>query len=153
MLKTAQTAPDFTLPADTGGDITLSSLRPSPVVLFFYPRDNTPGCTIEAQSFSQLLPEFRALGAHVFGISKDTIAKHENFRKKKDLTVPLLSDAEGHVCEDYGVWAEKKLYGKTFMGIVRTTFLIDGKGRIARVWPKVKVKDHAQAVLQAVRDL
>ena len=153
MLKTADSAPDFTLPCDCGDSFTLSSLRPAPVVLFFYPRDNTPGCTLEARAFSELLPEFKTLGAQVFGISKDSLKKHSNFRNKQDLTVPLLSDADNHVCEDYGVWGEKKLYGKVFLGITRTTVLINNEGKIARIWSKVKVKEHAKEVLEAVRAL
>ena len=146
-------APDFTLPADDGREITLSALRPAPVVLYFYPKDNTPGCTTEAVEFSALLAQFRALGAEVFGISKDTIESHRKFREKHGLSVPLLSDSEGHVCEDYGVWGEKKMYGRTFEGITRSTFLIDGAGKIARAWRKVRPKGHAAEVLEAVRAL
>ena len=153
MLNIGQPAPDFTLPADTGAEIHLSDLRPAPVVLFFYPKDDTPGCTLEARAFTTLLPEFTALGAQVFGISKDSIAKHCKFRDKYELAIPLLSDAEGDVCENYGVWGAKKMYGKEFMGITRTTVLIDGTGEFAQIWPKVKVEDHAQEVLSAVRDL
>ncbi|MDR9394279.1 peroxiredoxin [Roseovarius sp. SYSU LYC5161] len=148
-----ETAPDFTLPRDGGTEVTLSALRPAPVVLFFYPRDDTSGCTKEAVAFTGLADEFRAAGATVLGISKDTVAKHEKFRDKHTLGVPLLSDAEGDVCETYGVWKEKKMYGKTFMGIERSTFLIGGDGRIARVWPKVKVPGHAEEVLEAVKAL
>ncbi len=146
-------APDFTLPADDGREITLSALRPAPVVLYFYPKDNTPGCTTEAVEFSALLAQFRALGAEVFGISKDTIESHRKFREKHGLSVPLLSDAEGHTCEDYGVWGEKKMYGRTFEGITRSTFLIDGEGKLARAWRKVRPKGHAAEVLEAVRAL
>jgi len=153
MLKIADSAPDFTLPSVEGGDITLSSLRPSPVVLFFYPRDNTPGCTLEARAFSALLEDFKTLGAQIFGISKDSLKKHSNFRTKQGLTVPLLSDAQGKVCQDYGVWGEKKLYGKVFLGIIRTTVLIDSSGKVASIWPKVKVEGHAEDVLNAVRAL
>lgn len=149
MLKTAQTAPDFTLPCDTGSEISLSGLRPAPVVLFFYPRDDTPGCTLEAGDFTQLFPKFKTLGVQVFGISKDSIEKHCKFRDKHGLAVPLLSDAEGDTCESYGVWGEKTMYGKTFMGITRTTVLIDAHGKIAQIWPKVKVEGHAQEVLLA----
>ncbi len=128
-------------------------LRPAPVVLFFYPRDNTSGCTKESIAFSELLPEFEALGANVFGISKDSLSSHDKFVAKQNLTVPLLSDENGTACEDFGVWAEKKMYGKTFMGIVRSTFLIDGEGNIARAWPKVKVDGHAAEVLEALKAL
>ncbi|WP_095589851.1 thioredoxin-dependent thiol peroxidase [Actibacterium ureilyticum] len=147
------TAPDFTLPRDGGDTVTLSALRPAPVVLYFYPKDDTPGCTKEAIAFTEQLAEFEAAGARVFGISKDPVAKHEKFRAKHDLAVPLLSDAEGDVCEQFGVWGEKNMYGKKYMGIERATFLIGGDGRIAQVWRKVKVPGHADAVLEAVRGL
>lgn len=153
MSETLTTAPDFTLPSTTGEDVTLSALRPAPVVLFFYPRDNTSGCTKESIAFSELLPEFEALGAKVFGISKDSMSSHDKFIAKQNLAVPLLSDENGTACEDFGVWAEKKMYGKTFMGIVRSTFLIDGDGNIARAWPKVKVDGHAAEVLEALKAL
>jgi len=153
MLDIADLAPDFTLPRDGGGEVTLSALRPAPVVLFFYPRDDTSGCTKEAIAFTGLLPGFQSSGAHVLGISRDSVAKHDRFRDKHALGVPLLSDAEGDVCERYGVWVEKKMYGKSFMGIERTTYLIGGDGRIVRVWPKVKVPGHAEDVLGAVRAL
>ncbi|MBK1634554.1 peroxiredoxin [Rhodovulum adriaticum] len=153
MIDTGQTAPDFTLPQDAGEDVTLSALRPAPVVLYFYPKDDTPGCTKEAIAFSGLLQEFTAAGAQVFGISRDSVAKHGKFRCKHDLSVPLLSDEDGTVCENYGTWVEKKMYGKTFMGIERTTVLVDGAGQIARVWRKVKVPGHAEEVLEAVRAL
>ncbi|PVA11826.1 peroxiredoxin [Pelagivirga sediminicola] len=153
MPEISDNAPDFTLPAAGGGEIRLSDLRGAPVVLFFYPRDDTSGCTREALDFTALQPEFAKAGVKIMGISKDTIAKHDKFRTKHDLTVPLLSDADGTVCEDYGVWAEKKMYGKTFMGIERSTFLIGADGRIAQVWRKVKVPGHAQDVLDAARAL
>ncbi len=153
MPESGETAPDFTLPRDGGAEVTLSTLRPAPVVLYFYPRDDTSGCTKEALAFTDLAEDFAAAGAHVFGISKDTVAKHEKFRDKHGLGVPLLSDAEGDVCERYGVWVEKKMYGKTFHGIERSTFLIDGAGRVARVWRKVKVPGHAEEVLAAVKSL
>ncbi|MFZ5962984.1 peroxiredoxin [Thalassococcus sp. BH17M4-6] len=149
----ADMAPDFTLPVTGGDDVTLSKLRPSPVVLFFYPRDDTSGCTKENEAFTALLPAFEELGVKVFGISKDSIESHDKFMAKKDLTVPLLSDENSDVCEQYGVWKEKKMYGKTFMGIERSTFLIDGHGAIARSWPKVKVPGHAEEVLEAVKAL
>ena len=153
MPETGDTAPDFTLPRDGGGEVTLSDLRPAPVVLYFYPKDDTPGCTTEALDFTARADDFAAAGATVLGVSKDTVAKHEKFAAKHGLGVALLSDAEGDVCERYGVWVEKKMYGRSFMGIERATFLIDGAGRIARVWLKVKVKGHADEVLDAVRAL
>ena len=146
-------APDFTLPRDGGGEITLSSLQGGPIVVFFYPRDDTSGCTKEAIAFTGLKGEFDAAGATVLGISKDTVAKHDKFRDKHGLEVPLLSDADHDVCETYGVWTEKSMYGKKFFGIERTTFLIDADGRIARIWRKVKVPGHAEEVLKAVQAL
>ncbi len=153
MIKEGDTAPDFTLPRDGGSEVSLSDLSPAPVVLYFYPRDDTSGCTTEAKDFTALLDQFKAAGAQVIGVSKDTVAKHDKFISKHDLGVTLVSDAEGDLCERYGVWAEKKMYGKTFMGIVRATFLIDANGKIARVWPKVKVAGHAEEVLAAVQAL
>ena len=147
------TAPDFTLPVTGGGEVTLSALRPAPVVLFFYPRDDTSGCTTESIAFSGLKAEFDALGVQVFGISKDSLKSHNKFAEKHALTVPLLSDEGPDVAERYGVWAEKKMYGKTFWGIERSTFLIDGAGRIAREWRKVKVPGHAEEVLEAAKAL
>ena len=153
MTDTKTPAPDFTLPQDGGDPVTLSDLRPSPVVLFFYPKDNTPGCTTEAIGFSEALAEFDALGVKVFGVSKDSITSHEKFRAKKELSVPLLSDADSDLSERLGVWQEKSMYGKTFWGIVRSTFLIDGEGNIVREWRKVKVKGHVEDVLEAARAL
>ncbi|MGR3759598.1 peroxiredoxin [Roseobacteraceae bacterium NS-SX3] len=153
MLEPSDLAPDFTLPRSGGGEAALSGLRGKPVVLFFYPRDDTPGCTKESIGFSQHLQAFADAGAEVFGISRDSLAKHEKFAAKHGLTVPLLSDAEDTVCEDYGVWKEKNMYGKKHWGIERSTFLIDAEGRIARVWRKVKVDGHIEEVLEAVKAL
>lgn len=153
MPEISHTAPDFTLPVTGGGDITLSALQGRPVVLFFYPRDDTPGCTKESIGFSEHLAAFDAAGAKVFGLSRDTIAKHDKFTAKHDLTVPLLSDVEGEVTESYGVWVEKNMYGKKSMGIERATYLIDAQGNIAQIWRKVKVAGHVQEVLDAVRAL
>jgi|SRR6056297_114653 len=153
MPEIADMAPDFTLPRDGGEEVTLSALRPAPVVLFFYPKDDTSGCTKEAIAFTGLASEFEAAGAKVFGISKDTVAKHDKFRDKHDLGIPLLSDADSDVCEQYGVWKEKSMYGKKYMGIERTTVLIGGDGTILRIWPKVKVPGHADEVLDAVKAL
>lgn len=153
MPDTTDMAPDFTLPRDGGTPITLSALRPGAVVVFFYPRDNTSGCTKEAMAFSALKDQFDAAGATVLGISKDSLASHGKFRDKHALTVPLLSDEASDTCEAYGVWKEKSMYGKTFFGIERSTFLIDGAGRIARAWRKVKVPGHAEEVLDAVKAL
>ena len=153
MPEISEYAPDFTLPVSGGGEVTLSAHKGTPVVLFFYPRDDTPGCTKEAIGFSADLAAFEAAGAKVFGISRDTIAKHDKFAAKHDLTVPLLSDEAGHVTESYGVWVEKNMYGKKSMGIERATYLIGADGTIAQIWRKVKVPGHVEAVLDAVRAL
>jgi len=153
MIETGDIAPDFTLPREDGSPVTLSGFRPGKVVLYFYPRDDTPGCTTEAQDFTALKDDFETAGIAVLGVSKDTVAKHAKFIDKRNLGVALLSDAEGSVCEEYGTWVEKNMYGKTSMGVQRATFLIDGEGRVARVWPKVKVAGHAAEVLEAARAL
>ena len=153
MPEISDTAPDFTLPRDGGGEVSLSGLRGSAVVLFFYPRDDTPGCTKESIGFSEHLQAFADAGVQVFGISRDTVAKHDRFVAKHDLTVPLLSDEDGAVCEAYGVWVEKNMYGKKSMGIQRASFLIDAEGKIARIWPKVKVDGHVAEVLEAAKEL
>lgn len=147
-----QPAPDFTAPTQGGDTLTLSSLRGQPVVLYFYPRDDTPGCTLEARDFTALADAFAAAGARVIGVSKDSVARHDKFTAKHDLRVTLVSDESGDICESYGVWGEKKLYGKVSMGINRTTFLIDPQGLVARVWPRVKVAGHAEEVLAAVQE-
>tara|TARA_R110000772_G_scaffold91796_4_gene188368 strand:- start:115 stop:540 length:426 start_codon:yes stop_codon:yes gene_type:complete len=141
------------MPVTGGGEISLSDLRGKIVVLYFYPRDDTPGCTMEAIEFSADLPSFRQAGAEVYGISRDTLAKHDRFAAKHDLTVPLLADVDGAVTQAYDVWVEKNMYGKKMMGIERATFLIDAQGNIARIWRKVKVAGHVQEVLNAVRAL
>ncbi len=153
MPEISEQAPDFTLPVTGGGEVTLSDLRGKPVVLFFYPRDDTPGCTTESIGFSANLSDFEAAGAKVFGISRDTMAKHDKFVAKHALTVPLLSDEQGDVTEAYGVWVEKNMYGKKSMGIERATYLIGADGKIAQVWRKVKVPGHVEAVLEAARAL
>lgn len=146
-------APDFTLPRDGGDTLTLSGLRPKNVVLYFYPRDDTPGCTKEAIAFTGLGDAFEAANTRVIGISKDTAAKHDKFIAKHELGVALVSDAESDVCEQYGVWVEKNMYGKKSMGIERATFLIGPDGKVAQVWRKVKVPGHAEAVLEAAQAL
>jgi thioredoxin-dependent peroxiredoxin len=151
MITAGQTAPDFTLPRDGDASITLSALRPGKVVLYFYPKDDTPGCTLEAQNFNARLAEFTAAGATVIGISKDSVKSHDKFCRKHGLSIILASDEVGTTCEDYGVWLEKSMYGKTYMGIERTTVLIDGSGIVAQVWNKVSVKGHADEVLAAVK--
>ena len=153
MLDAQDTAPDFTLPRDGGETLRLSDLRGSAVVLFFYPRDDTSGCTKESIGFSEALQDFAEAGAQVVGISKDSVASHDKFVAKHGLKTIMVSDETGTTCEDYGVWKEKKMYGKTFMGIERTTVLIDAQGRIARIWRKVKVPGHVDDVLAAVRAL
>ena len=147
-----QTAPDFTLPRDGGGTITLSALQPKKVVLFFYPKDDTSGCTKEAIGFTDAKDAFAAEGVEIVGISKDTAEKHDKFIAKHDLGIPLASDAEGDVCEQYGVWKEKQMYGRKFWGIERSTFLIGDDGTVLREWRKVKVPGHVDAVLEAVKE-
>ncbi len=143
-------APDFTLESDEGEKVRLSSWRGRRVVLYFYPRDNTPGCTIEAQDFSAQLAEFEAKNAVVLGVSTDSLESHRRFRTKCELKVKLLADPERVAHDAYGAWREKTSYGKTSWGTQRSTFLIDEKGRVARVWPKVKVDGHVLEVLASL---
>ncbi len=153
MSLAGQPAPDFTLPRDGGGEVTLSAVKPKKAVVYFYPKDDTPGCTTEAIGFTELDAEFAAADTVVIGISKDTVAKHDKFVAKHDLGVILASDAESDVCERYGVWVEKNMYGRTYMGIERATFLIDGSGTVVKEWRKVKVSGHVEAVLEAAQGL
>lgn len=146
-------APDFTMPTDGGGTVSLKDLKGKPVVLYFYPKDDTSGCTKEACAFRDLQPDFSKVDARVIGVSKDSVAKHDKFVAKHGLGVALVSDEASDVCERYGVWKEKSMYGKKYMGIERSTFLIAGDGTIAQAWEKVKVPGHAEAVLDAVRAL
>ncbi|MCT8997223.1 peroxiredoxin [Chelativorans intermedius] len=150
---TGSEAPDFELPRDGGGSIRLSALRGRPVVLYFYPKDNTSGCTAEAIDFSTRKAEFDALQVAVIGMSPDSPKSHEKFKAKHGLTIDLVSDPEKKVLEAYGVWVEKSMYGRKYMGVERTTFLIDREGRIAQVWRKVKVPGHVEAVLEAAKAL
>jgi thioredoxin-dependent peroxiredoxin len=145
--------PDVTLTASDGGTLSLAELRGRPFVLYFYPKDDTTGCTREAQDFSALKSAFDAAGVPVIGVSKDSPAKHVKFAAKYDLTVSLASDEDGSVCEAFGTWIEKSLYGRKYMGIDRATFLIDAKGCIARIWRRVKVPGHAEQVFAAVEAL
>ena len=147
------TAPDISLPRDGGEIVNLSDFSGKNVVLYFYPKDDTPGCTKEAIGFTDSVAAFDGLNTVILGVSKDSVKKHDKFIAKHDLKIALLSDEDGDVCERYGVWVEKSMYGKTYMGIERATFLIDGNGKIVQVWRKVKVPGHVDAVLDAVRAL
>jgi peroxiredoxin Q/BCP len=149
-LKAGRKAPDFTLTAGDGTRVRLSSFRGKKVVLYFYPRDNTPGCTREACDFRDAGAKLRRRGAVVLGVSPDTVESHERFRDRYDLNFPLLADVDRKVVSKYGVWQEKTLYGKKSMGVVRTTFVIDEDGEILRVFPKVRVDGHIDQVLEAL---
>ena len=146
-------APAFTMPTDGGGKVSLKDLAGQNVVLYFYPKDDTPGCTKEACGFRDALPDFGKLDATVIGVSKDSVTRHDKFKTKYELPFTLASDADGKVCDKYGTWVEKSLYGRKYMGIERATFLIDGKGVVRKVWRKVKVAGHVEAVLEAVAAL
>jgi len=149
-LQPGMPAPEFSLRSNQGTDVSLASLRGRKVVLYFYPKDDTPGCTKEACSFRDTKAAFDAVGAVILGVSKDSIASHDKFITKFNLNFPLLSDAHGTVSEAYGVWKEKNMYGKKTMGIERSTFLIDEQGRIVKIWRKVKVDGHTEDVLSAI---
>jgi thioredoxin-dependent peroxiredoxin len=151
VLTPSDSAPDFTLLRDGGESVTLSALMPQKVVLYFYPRDDTLGCTIEALDFTALAHEFAKANTVIFGISKDPIKAHDKFVKKHNLNISLLSDYENNICESYGTWVEKSMYGKIYSGIERATFLIGSDGRILQIWRKVSVKGHAEAVLAATK--
>lgn len=151
-LKTGNKAPDFTLPTDGNGSVTLSKLKGQPVVLYFYPKDDTPGCTQESCDFRDNMIALKRLKAQVIGISRDSVKKHDKFKEKFELNFPLASDENSDVCEQYGVWVEKSMYGKKYMGIERSTFLIDEDGKIAQIWRKVSVTDHVKEVLQALKE-
>jgi thioredoxin-dependent peroxiredoxin len=153
MVETGAMAPDFTLSDADDKSVALASFKGRPVVVYFYPKDDTPGCTTEAKDFTCLAGEFAEAGALVLGISPDAPAKHRAFKEKYELGVQLLSDTTHVTAEAYGVWAEKSMYGRKYMGIERSTFLIDASGRIAQSWRMVKVPGHADAVLEAVRAL
>jgi peroxiredoxin Q/BCP len=146
-------APDFTMATDGGGKVSLKALRGKPVVLYFYPKDDTSGCTAEACAFRDTLPDFSKLEATVIGVSRDPVKSHEKFKEKYGLPFPLASDEDGKVTDAYGVWVEKSMYGRNYMGIERSTFLIDKSGVIRNIWRKVKVPGHAGEVLQAVEAL
>ena len=150
MVATGAIAPDFTLPRDGGATLTLSALRPGKVVLYFYPKDDTPGCTLEAQDFTARLADFTAAGTTVIGVSKDSVKAHDKFCKKHGLGIALVSDETGHTCEDYGTWVEKSMYGKTYMGTERTTFIIAPDGKVRAVFPKVKPDEHLDQVMAVI---
>ncbi len=152
-LETGSVAPDFSLPRDGGGTVSLSDFKGRKLVVFFYPKDNTPGCTKEAVAFSQLREGFLAADTDIVGISADTVKRHENFIAKHNLNMPLGADTDLETLKAYGVWTEKSMYGRKYMGIVRSTFLIDQNGKIAEIWHKVKVKEHADKVLAACQNL
>ncbi|MDC0499644.1 peroxiredoxin [Paracoccaceae bacterium] len=153
MTKLPYPAPIVQLPRDGGGELALSELQPSSVILFFYPRDNTSGCTKEAQAFTAHQDAFEKLNIKIVGISKDSVKSHDKFVEKQALGMPLLSDEEGDICEQFGVWKEKSMYGKTYFGIERSTFLIDGSGQVVQEWRKVKVAGHVEVVLAAAQTL
>jgi peroxiredoxin Q/BCP len=150
MLTVGELAPDFTLPTDSGDDLTLSSLRGRPVVLFFYPKDDTSGCTTEACEFRDLFPRFDASKAVVLGMSPDPVKSHQKFKAKYELPYPLVADTEKVALQAYGVWKEKSMYGKKYMGVERTTVVIDAEGRVVKVFEKVKPAGHAAAVMAVV---
>lgn len=152
-LEVGDKAPSFNLPTDGGGTISLKDLKGETVILYFYPKDDTSGCTAEACAFRDALPDFSKSKAKVIGISKDPVKKHDKFKEKYELTFPLASDEDGTVCADYGTWVEKSMYGRKYMGIDRSTFLIDGKGVIRAIWRKVKVPGHVDEVLKAAQEL
>lgn len=152
-LTAGDMAPDFNLPRDGGGSVSLAEMRGSPVVLYFYPKDDTSGCTTEALAFSALADEFAKAGVKVIGLSPDPVKSHDKFVAKHGLSVILASDEDKTALSAYGVWKEKSMYGRTYMGVERSTFLIDRDGRVAAVWRKVKVAGHAEAVLKAARAL
>ena len=153
MVEVGKKAPAFTLESSDGGKVKLADLAGKVVVLYFYPRDNTPGCTVEANEFNAALPQLKKLGAVVLGVSKDSIASHCKFRDKYKLTFPLLTDADGKVMEAYGAWGDKVMYGKKMKGIIRSTVVIGKDGKVAKHWPKVSVKGHVDEVVDAVKAL
>ena len=153
MIKENTKAPEFALPSTNGENQKLKDLLGKYVVIYFYPKDDTPGCTIETNDFNKLLPKFKKLNCEIFGISKDTIKSHDKFREKFKIKFDLLSDEEIKVLKKYKVWGKKKFMGREFMGIIRSTILIDKKGKIIKVWDNVKVKDHAKEVLETLKSL
>lgn len=152
-LNVGSKAPDFKLPCDGSGELSLSDYKGKKVILYFYPKDNTPGCTKQACGFRDQMKGLDKQGVAVVGVSKDTVLKHDKFKDKYELNFPLISDEQGSLCEAYGVWVEKSLYGKKYMGIERSTFLIDEQGKIAKIWRKVRVKGHVEEVVDTVKAL
>ncbi len=150
-LQIGEQAPDFSLPRDGGDTVTLDDFHGHYLIIYFYPKDDTPGCTAEAVDFTALHAKIKLINGRVIGVSKDTVAKHDKFVAKHDLTIPLLSDAEGDMCESYGVWVEKNMYGRKYMGIERATYLIGPTGKILQIWRKVRAKGHAEAVFQDLK--
>ncbi|HWJ69982.1 MAG TPA: thioredoxin-dependent thiol peroxidase [Sphingobium sp.] len=153
MLREGDMLPDVTLVGADGAPVRLADYRGKPLVVYFYPKADTPGCTTEAIDFTGLIDDFGALGVPVIAVSKDPVAKLARFAEKHSLAVTLASDEDGRACEAFGVWVEKNLYGRKYMGIARATFLADGQGQIVHMWPRVRVKGHAAAVLEAVKAL
>ncbi|MBL8671394.1 MAG: thioredoxin-dependent thiol peroxidase [Alphaproteobacteria bacterium] len=153
MLTVGDKAPDFDMATDGAGRVALKALKGKTIVLYFYPKDDTSGCTAQACAFRDALPDFTKATAAVIGVSKDGTSSHDRFKQKHELTFTLASDTDGSVSEAYGTWVQKSMYGRTYMGMERSTFLIDGKGVIRQIWRKVKVKGHVDAVLAAVRAL
>ena len=153
MISVGKKAPAFALESSNGGTVKLSDFAGKPVVVYFYPRDNTPGCTIEAEGFRDAHAKFKKAGVAIVGVSKDSIASHCKFRDKFKLSFPLLSDPDGKMLEAYGAWGDKTMYGKKMKGIIRSTVLLDGDGKVVKHWPKVSVKGHVDEVLAAAQEL
>lgn len=153
MVNIGDKAPEFSASTDGGGTVSLKDLKDKKIVLYFYPKDMTPGCTAESCGFRDALPDFSKINAEIIGVSKDSVKRHDKFKEKYELPFMLAADEDGKMCEAYGVWQEKKNYGKTYMGIVRSTFLIDEKGKIAAVWRNLRVKGHVEKVLEEAQKL
>ena len=153
MVNIGDKAPEFSASTDGGGTVSLKDLKDKKIVLYFYPKDMTPGCTAESCGFRDALPYFSKINAEIIGVSKDSVKRHDKFKEKYELPFMLAADEDGKMCEAYGVWQEKKNYGKTYMGIVRSTFLIDEKGKIAAVWRNLRVKGHVEKVIEEAQKL
>ncbi|MGN6671088.1 MAG: thioredoxin-dependent thiol peroxidase [Candidatus Nucleicultricaceae bacterium] len=152
-LQVGDLAPHFSLPSDSDSNVSLTDFKGQNVILYFYPKDDTPGCTLEACGFTESQEAIKSLNAVILGVSKDSVASHKKFKEKHQITFPLLSDVDGTLCEAYGTWTEKSMYGKKYMGIDRSTFLIDGTGTLRAIWRGVKVPGHISAVIEALKDL